>query len=442
MNRIQQVVILAGGQGTRLHDTIGNHPKCLVPFNGVDLLTQNILRLAAQGFSNFLLLLGEYAEEIIAHIPQIRKRIKVEFEYIVEEKPLGTGGALINAFSALDDFFLLFHGDLYIDFDTTDLISPLLLGNTDYCQVYHASSHMHDSDLIELDSENRIVQYILKPHSSDLLVRNRANAGVYAFSKAVLLSNTFREAKIDLDRDVLPALLQSGVLGVGVQNVGYIKDIGTPERLAQTSGEILDSFMLYPRQPAIFLDRDGTLNLPKGYISSPDQIEIYPDSYELISYCNRLGIRVIVVTNQPIIARGEASVKDLDLIHARIDQVLGSRGLYIDDYYYCPHHPDSGFENEVAELKIDCECRKPKNGLIEKAFSKFALERDYSFMIGDKYTDIEAGESSGLTTVLVSRTRSHRDSNISPNFVVSNLKDIIEIVKNKLETWPLSHKGV
>jgi mannose-1-phosphate guanylyltransferase/phosphomannomutase len=427
---VRQVVFIAGGNATRLKSVIGDLPKCLIEIGGETLIEQNIQRFSKQGIEKFHVLLGVGADQVISKLPSIAKRLNVEVTYSVEHTPLGTGGALLNSLECLDENFLVAHGDLYVDFNTEYMKAVLLHGSIDYAQVFHASSHMDDSDLIVLDEDECISDYILKPHPKNVLARNHTNAGVYGFSKSVFMKFDWQGERLDLDRELLPFLLRAGAIAKGVQNTGFIKDVGTPERLEQIQKDLKNPFRTSQLRPALFIDRDGTLNVERGHINTPDAIEIYPDVFELIQFCNTHGIRVIVITNQPVIARGEATVETLNAIHARVDQILSERGLFIDSYVYCPHHPDKGFIGEVPELKVVCNCRKPQNGMIENALKVFPINLKMSFMLGDQPSDVHAGMNSKLSTIFLSRNHVAHLQNTKSDFVISSLQEAIVILKD------------
>ena len=109
----------------------------------------------------------------------------------------------------------------------------------------------------------------------------------------------------------------------------------------------------------------------------------------------------IVITNQPVIARGEVTIPELQEIHNKMETLLGAEGAYLDDIYYCPHHPHKGYEGEVPELKIDCDCRKPKPGMLLKAAEDFNIDLTESWMIGDGENDVKAGKAAGCRTALI-----------------------------------------
>lgn len=145
---------------------------------------------------------------------------------------------------------------------------------------------------------------------------------------------------------------------------------------------------------AIFLDRDGTINVEKNYLYKQDDWEWIPGSIEAIKGFNELGFLVIVATNQSGVARGLYSQEDVHRLHSYVDRLLAETGARIDAYYYCPHHPDYG---DIRE----CPCRKPRPGLLLKAQHDYNIDLNSSFMIGDKFSDILTGQTVGTAAILV-----------------------------------------
>lgn len=130
-----------------------------------------------------------------------------------------------------------------------------------------------------------------------------------------------------------------------------------------------------------------------------------PGVAEAIKRINESGYLAIVLTNQPVIARGEVTVEQLDEIHKKMATDLGKAGAYVDSLYYCPHHPDKGFDGEISELKIDCECRKPKPGLFLQAAKDYNIDLSASYMIGDSEIDLQAGQNAGCISFLVPKNQ-------------------------------------
>ncbi len=185
------------------------------------------------------------------------------------------------------------------------------------------------------------------------------------------------------------------------------------------------------RHAAIFLDRDGTINEDVNFLSSPEQIVLIENSAEAIKEANELGLKVIVFTNQSGIARGYFTEEDLHRIHKRLDELLAEKGAKVDAYYYCPHHPTEG----NGEYKVECECRKPKDGMLRRASREQNIDLKKSFVIGDRCVDIQAGKTAGATTILVltgygkEEYKKCKSENLEPDFVAENLEEAIEIVK-------------
>ena len=163
------------------------------------------------------------------------------------------------------------------------------------------------------------------------------------------------------------------------------------------------------KQKAIFLDRDGTINKYVGFLREIEQFELLPNTSEAIKKINNSGYLAIVVTNQPVIARGEVTFEQLDQIHNKMETLLGKDGAYLDGIYFCPHHPHKGFEGEIPELKVECECRKPKPGMLLQAAKDFNIDLSKSWMIGDSDNDILAGENAGCSTARVTEKDSLYD---------------------------------
>lgn len=185
---------------------------------------------------------------------------------------------------------------------------------------------------------------------------------------------------------------------------------------------------------AIFLDRDGTINEDVNFLSKPEQLILIDGSAEAIKEANELGLKVIVFTNQSGIARGYFTEDDLHKVHKRLDELLAQKGAKIDAYYYCPHHPVEG----NGEYKVECECRKPKDGMLQRASREQNIDLKKSFVIGDRCIDVQAGKTAGATTILVltgygrDEYKKCKDENFEPDFVAENLKEAIEIVKKCL----------
>lgn len=199
--------------------------------------------------------------------------------------------------------------------------------------------------------------------------------------------------------------------------------MGTPERFHQVEEDykngVVQAKNLHNKQKVIFLDRDGTLNKYVGFLRNIDDFELIDGASEAIKQINQSGYLAIVVTNQPVIARGEVSWDELHEIHKKMETLLGKDGAYIDGLYICPHHPDKGFEGERPEYKFDCDCRKPKPGLLLQAAKEFNIDLSQSYMIGDSNRDVEAGQNAGCRRSIQIETN-------EPGALLSTIHEIIK----------------
>ena len=166
---------------------------------------------------------------------------------------------------------------------------------------------------------------------------------------------------------------------------------------------------------AIFFDRDGTLNILKGYITSPDQIELVPQAAQVIRELKAAGYLLFVVTNQGIIARGVCTEAEVEMINQRLLELLEKEEAFVDEVQYCPHH---------ATIS-SCACRKPAAGMLELLIDKYKIDRASSYMIGDFESDILAGKAAQVKTIKIGD-----DSEAEPDFIVKTLAEILPIILN------------
>jgi mannose-1-phosphate guanylyltransferase/phosphomannomutase len=428
---IKQAVILAGGIGTRM-STMTNNAKCLLNIRGKSLLEWQFIFFAEQRVSSILLLLGYSANGVKQEASDLARIYGVEVDFIVEEKPLGTGGALLNAIPKMHSTFYLTHGDLVLNTELNGLQEAVQSRDWDLALLYHPTNHPTDSDLLVIENHNTVSSIVTKPHPS-FAGRCLGNAGIYSMTKKTLINVSHKlddyKQKLDLDRELIPCLLQDGARVAAVRNIGFVKDVGTPERFNYVELNWEPLMNKTRMRPAIFLDRDGTINRLKGFITAPDQIELVDDAGSTVEEFKRLGYWVIVITNQPVIARGEVSVAELDAIHGKIERDFLAKNTIVDDFFYCPHHPEAGFEGEVSELKIVCKCRKPEVGLIEKARTIYPIDMSRSWMIGDSWRDVQLAKAVGIRSILLSEDGA---GIVSADFHAESLTRALEIVRQQV----------
>ena len=396
-----QTVIMAGGKGTRIASVNAEVPKPMLEVCGKPILEHQIEVLKRQKLTDIILVIG-YLGSVIRDYFQDGSKYGVHISYIEEKELLGTAGSFYYLKDIIQDDFFLLNGDLIFDVDLHRFMNFHKEKHALATLFTHPNNHPYDSGLIIANEDGTITKWIHKEEERGFL-RNRVNAGIHIISPMVL--ERFTELKkTDLDREVLKPLIPSGRV-YAYDSPEYVKDMGTPERYRQVEQDLLNGRVrarnLDRKQKCIFLDRDGTLNVYKGFLTDIEELELIPGTAEALKCINSSEYLAIVITNQPVIARGECSVQELEEIHNKLETLLGKEGAYIDALYYCPHHPDKGFEGERPEYKIECGCRKPKPGMLLKAAEDYNIDLSQSIMIGDGKNDMEAGKAAGCQTILV-----------------------------------------
>lgn len=399
---MMKAVIMAGGRGTRISQVASDIPKPMIQICGKPVLEREIECLRNQGYKNLIITVNHLAHVIQNYFGD-GSRFGVKISYYLEEKPLGNAGALFELKDFLDDDFLLLNADALFDVDFKRFEDFHRKHGGLATLFTHPNSHPYDSGLVFCNYESQVTKWLSKEDDRPRWYKNRVNAGLHIMSPKLLKTRPSTE-KVDLDRQILKPLAGSGVLYC-YDSSEYVKDIGTPDRLTKAEKDyndgIVEAKRLSNKQKAFFLDRDGTINKYVGFLKKEDDLELLPGTCDAIKRINDSGYLAIVVTNQPVIARGEVTIPQLTEIHAKLETLLGECGAYLDAIYYCPHHPDKGFDGEIPELKIDCQCRKPKPGLLLKAAEDFNIDLSSSWMIGDSDSDVKAGQFAGCKTVLL-----------------------------------------
>ncbi len=391
-----KVVIIAGGKGTRIASVAGDIPKAMIPVAGKPVAEYQVELAKRYGYTEILFLLGHLGEQIEEYFGD-GSRWGVNIEYYHEQEPLGTAGAFPLVADRLTEDFWVFYGDTVMDFDMQRMLDHHRRKDGVATLLLHPNDHPHDSDLVGIDNNGTIDRFYPKPHDPEANYRNLVNAALYILSPEVL---RYIGGKSDFGKDVFPAMLRGGEKLTGYISTEYIKDMGTPERWEKvaedvTSGKVARLNLKNPR-PAVFLDRDGVICKEKDLLREVDQVELVEGAAQAIRKINRAGYLAVVVTNQPVIARNLCTFEELEHIHNRLETLLGREGAYVDAIYFCPHHPDKGYPEERPEYKIECECRKPKPGMLLQAAREWNIDMRNSYMIGDRLTDVEAGNAAGV----------------------------------------------
>ena len=431
---VKQVVILAGGLGTRLRAVTGDLPKPLALADGKPLLGRQLELIAAGGLSDVVVLCGYGAEAIRAFCGD-GSAWGLAVTYIEEALARGTAGAVIDALPRLDDRFVLMYGDVVLDVDLARLADAHECHAPAATLLVHPNDHPADSDIVEVDDAGLVRRFHPYPHPAGADLPNLVNAGLYVLERDALARVAGLPDKPDFGKAVFPAMLAQGMTLHGYRSPEYIKDAGTPERLEKVGRDLrsgrVAALSLRTPSPAVFLDRDGVLNEDRGHIARPDDLVLYPDAAAAVARLNRSHFRTVIVTNQPVVARGECSEEGLARIHARLDTLLAREGgAYVDALYHCPHHPDAGFRGERPELKFACDCRKPARGLIDRAAADLGIDLAASWYIGDMTSDVELARRCGMRSILVGTGFAGRDGKfaVEPTLRAAALSEAVDLI--------------
>jgi D,D-heptose 1,7-bisphosphate phosphatase len=432
----KQVVILAGGSGTRLSSISGDLPKPMVPVMNKPLLQHIVEQCAKFDFLDVHLLVS-YCADFIEEYFGDGSEYGVSIKYHREETQRGTAGALLDVLPELSNQFLVLYGDTYFDVELSKFWDFHIEHGGDASLFLHPNDHPQDSDLVEVDDDFKITAIYGYPHDSSLR-RNLVNAAIYMVKSSAITDVVLSTERPDIAKELFPLMLERGKDLYGYLSTEYLKDMGTPERLRGVERDIRSGKVMAlkyrTKKKALFLDRDGVINREVDHLSDPDQFELLSGVGEAIRKANRAAVLVVVVTNQPVIARGKLSKDGLRLIHNKMETLLGKEGAYIDHIYYCPHHPDSGFSGEVKALKRVCDCRKPQTGSFLQAAKEMNISLENSWMVGDSTADILAGERAGAQTILVKSGYGGKDEkyDVEPNFIVNDLSSAVDLVLERV----------
>ncbi len=424
-----KAVILAGGKGARMGNMTKEIPKPMLQVGDKPVIGHQLELLGKYGITEVIILVN-YLKEIIINYAGNGEDFGLNITYYVEKAPLGTVGGIKEIEDRLTEDFLVFYGDVMINMNLPRLIKFHHQKKSECTLVLHPNDHPYDSDLVEINDKGKVIAFHPKPHKEGIYYKNLVNAGAYLMSSKIMI---FLEKgkKADFGREVFPAIYQKLEM-YGYNTSEYLKDMGTPERLEQVihdyNSEKIARSNYDVKQRAVFLDRDGVINVEKSFIHTPEDMELYPFTPAAIRKINASEYKAIVVTNQSVIARNLCSIEELDVVHKKMETDLGLQGAKIDALYYCPHHPDKGFPEERPEYKIDCTCRKPKPGMLLKAADDYNIELTRSFIIGDSHRDILAGKNAGCVTVGVMTGYGLKKTPLKPDYFFPNLEEAVNYI--------------
>jgi D-glycero-D-manno-heptose 1,7-bisphosphate phosphatase len=376
---VRQCAVLAGGLGTRLGALTQRTPKPLLPCGDRPFLAWLLREFIRFGVEEFILLTGHLSEQVEAHIAELKAWLPRDVRIVVsrEAAQAGTGGAIAHASALLAERFFLCNGDSLLDCNlarllaTADETNEMLLRRMDDASRY---------GVVELDGE-RVHGFKERPAPGH---PGLINAGIYRFSRRLLDDLS---PQCSLERDVLPRLAARRALR-GVVADGYFIDIGTPEDYRRAQQEI--SRVLH--RPALFLDRDGVLNVDHGYVGTRDRFEWMPGAREAIRAATDAGWHVFVITNQSGVARGYYDEAAVATLHEWMTDEARRAGGTIDDIRYCPFHPEAA----VPAYRRVSDWRKPAPGMLLDLMRAWDLDATHCVLVGDQETDMAAAQAAGI----------------------------------------------
>uniref|UniRef100_UPI0040474B01 HAD-IIIA family hydrolase n=1 Tax=Algoriphagus sp. TaxID=1872435 RepID=UPI0040474B01 len=381
-NRPTQAVILAGGLGTRLRPITDHIPKPMIEFHGKPFLEYLLTMLVDQGFKKIVLLLGYLPEKVTEYFGNGEKW-GVEIQYSITDVADDTGLRLTKAKHLFDPIFVLLYCDNYWPMSFEKMWDTFTAVKVDALVTVYLNRDGYTKSNIRIDDKGFIEVYD-KTREEDNL--QGVDIGFFILRKEVI--NMIPEGNHNFEKTVLPQLIAThNIITYPTEHRYY--SIGSHERLKLT-----DKFL--KRKPTIILDRDGVINkkaAKANYITTWSQWEWIPGSKEAISLLSKSGFQIIIVTNQAGIARGFMTSADLVDIHEKMQQELKGCGGTIDKIYHCPHGWDD-----------NCDCRKPKPGMLFQAQRDFHLDLSKLYFVGDDERDSIAGEAAGMHTFLVNDT--------------------------------------
>ncbi len=414
------VLILAGGDGKRIKVLSKNKQKSLLEINNKTILRRQINQLSKINRKIYISI-KENDKDIIN---ELKKTNKNNFIFIKENKKLGTAGCLKGLRDFKLDNILVTYSDILFNINFKKFIKYHDEKNSDLTLFTHPNNHPYDSDLVEVDKNSRVTKFHNK-YSKKKYPGNLCLSGIYIIKKK-LLKYLGNNKYLDFSKNFLPKILKKKYRVFSYKSREYAKDIGTPNRFKSAIKEFnSDKFKkgnINSKIPAIFLDKDGVINIDKYNFKYQNPFKFINGTFEAIKKINENGYLAILITNQPAVAKGIISETKLIKDFKALESLLGQRGAYLDHIYYCPCHPEKGHKGEIKKYKRNCSWRKPNNGMILTAIKDLNIDKKKSYMIGDTGKDYLAAKKTGIKFIQVGK------KNLNYNFKFKDLRSAINFI--------------
>ncbi len=388
---LKQAVIIAGGEGKRLKKVTGDNPKILLDFDSKTLLEFQIEYLLSQDISNIHFCLGYGSNSIIKKIDEL----DIEYTYSLENNPLGTYGALQNAYDYLETEFFCLFGDIVLDYEISFGYKNFQKYGSDMHLILRYTNHPEDSDIVKIDEKNKVISI---DRDLSYPYQPLGNTSLFFCKKSALDSNISESKK-----DIFKHFVKENIDKLNITSevtLNFIRDIGTIERYEKE----IDNYKNHISKEIkyIFIDRDNTIINNRGEDNNLDKFDFKPGAIDLIKTLQNNNCKLILVTNQPSIAKGFCTFEDVENLNSHLQHELIRNNLKpLDGIYYCPHHPEKGFAGEVKELKIKCICRKPNEGLVLNAIKELNIKNKNFYFVGDTLSDYLLAKKFGSKCLLV-----------------------------------------
>lgn len=393
---------MAGGKGTRLSSITKNRiPKPMVLIDGKPLLQWQVERLRDNGITRILIVIGFLGYHIREYF-QDGSKYGVHITYFVEKEPLGTAGAFYEIEEKLEEEFFLVFGDVLFDVDFMRMKKFHAEKKADVTLLVHPNTHPADSDLVDINDEERVVKFHFKNGNRDEWYRNCVNAGLYILSK-VIFKQISRKEKMDLEKDVLAGLCAQGSAVYAYRSSEYVKDVGTPKRMSEALGEIKDGYMearnLHRMQKAIFFDGDSIWNAIRGLEYSSEELELEESVARAVRMINKSEFLVIIVVSQSYFFNELCSLQKIKRIYRKMEMLLGKSGAYVDDIFFCSKNSNKETPLEDSVCKVDFQYQKLKP--LEESVKKYNIDKKKSWIVGNTMQDMQMGKDVGIKTAYV-----------------------------------------
>ena len=370
------LVILAGGKGTRIKKYLNNKPKPMVRLNRIYFL-QYLINIFSKYPLNKIFILVGYKSHIIFKSFHNKTFNFTKVICIKEKKLMGTGGALLSLKKKKIKDFILTNGDTIFDINLTELLKSFNKKKLGCVALAPNNKNTNNYKLNNLGIKNNVLCY---KKNSKLM-----NGGIYFFKKEIL--NKIPNKPCSLEEDILPNIIKNKMLSAKIFK-NFFLDIGTPKYFKVSSNKLKKYFF----RPAVFLDRDGVINYDRGYVYKKNDFKFRKGVIKGLKYLTKKNYYIFIITNQAGIAKGMYSEDDFKKLHLYLKTTLSSQNIYINDVQYCPYHP----KGKIKMYRKKSLLRKPGNQMIINIFNKWLINKRKSFMIGDKESDKNCAKRSNL----------------------------------------------